>query len=186
MGSIFFVRLRDQNFGKMGPRDQNNGKNIGINGSRIYHVTTLHRGLEHGVANQNTRLVEKKGGSSGLHAGPASPVPYPPVAAFVSRAHHARISSIQLFHWKVVGKTTRDNPERYCGGFEFTVLQRNCKNGTRGHGLMLRLLQVSYKSKFDSYGVRNSVLIISHITFFPTTFLEIESKILTRVSFSCY
>ena len=51
---------------------------------------------------------------------------------------------------------------------------------------MLRLLQVSYKSKFDSYGVRNSVLIISHITFFPTTFLEIESKILTRVSFSCY
>ena len=27
--------------GKMGLRDQNNGKKIGINGSRIYHVTTL-------------------------------------------------------------------------------------------------------------------------------------------------
>ena len=40
--------------------------------------------------------------------------------------------------------------------------------------LCLRLLQVSNKSKFDSYGVRNSVMIISHITFFPTTFLEIE------------
>ena len=40
--------------------------------------------------------------------------------------------------------------------------------------LCLRLLQVSNKSKFDSYVVRNSVLIISHITFFPTTFLEIE------------
>ena len=29
-------------FGKMGLRDQNNGKKIGINGSRIYHVTTLY------------------------------------------------------------------------------------------------------------------------------------------------
>ena len=27
--------------GKMGLRDQNNGKKVGINGSRIYHVTTL-------------------------------------------------------------------------------------------------------------------------------------------------
>ena len=27
--------------GKMGLRDQNNGKKIGINMSRIYHVTTL-------------------------------------------------------------------------------------------------------------------------------------------------
>ena len=27
--------------GKMGLRDQNNGKKIGINGSRIYHVTTV-------------------------------------------------------------------------------------------------------------------------------------------------
>ena len=26
----------------MGLRDQNNGKKIGINGSRIYHVTTLY------------------------------------------------------------------------------------------------------------------------------------------------
>ena len=41
MGSILLSGLRDQNFGKMGLRDQNNGKKIGINGSRIYHVTTL-------------------------------------------------------------------------------------------------------------------------------------------------
>ena len=27
--------------GKMGLRDQNKGKKIGINGSRIYHVTTV-------------------------------------------------------------------------------------------------------------------------------------------------
>ena len=45
----------------------------------------------------------------------------------------------------------------------------------------LRVLTESVKSKFDSYSVRNSVLIISHITFrdchvhifFPTTILEI-------------
>ena len=46
--------------------------------------------------------------------------------------------------------------------------------------LCLRLLKESNKSKFDSYSVRNSVFIISHITFrdcrvhnFFTTFLEI-------------
>ena len=41
-------------------------------------------------------------------------------------------------------------------------------------------MKVTIKSRFDSYSVKNSVLIISHITFqdcrvyiFPTTFLEI-------------
>ena len=28
---------------------------------------------------------------------------------------------------KVVGKSARDNPERYLGGFEFTVFQRNLR-----------------------------------------------------------
>ena len=45
----------------------------------------------------------------------------------------------------------------------------------------LQVLKESVKSRFDSYSVRNSVLIISHITFrdchahifFPTTILEI-------------
>ena len=44
----------------------------------------------------------------------------------------------------------------------------------------LRVVKESNKSMFDSFSVRNSVLIISHITFrdcrvhiFPTTFLEI-------------
>ena len=47
-------------------------------------------------------------------------------------------------------------------------------------GVCLRVLKESNKSRFDSYSVRKSVLIISHITFrdcrvhsFPTTFLEI-------------
>ena len=46
--------------------------------------------------------------------------------------------------------------------------------------ICLRVLKESNKSRFDSYKVRNRVLIISHITFrdcrvhiFPTTFLEI-------------
>ena len=45
--------------------------------------------------------------------------------------------------------------------------------------LCLRVLKESNKSTFDSCSVKNSVLIISHITFrdcrphiFPTTFLE--------------
>ena len=46
--------------------------------------------------------------------------------------------------------------------------------------ICLRELKESNKSRFDSYSVRNSVLIISNITFrivactfFPTSFLEI-------------
>ena len=46
--------------------------------------------------------------------------------------------------------------------------------------ICLRVLKESNKSRFNSYSVRNSVLLISHITFrdcrvhiFPTTFLEI-------------
>ena len=49
-----------------------------------------------------------------------------------------------------------------------------------GMDICLRLLKESNKSRFDSYNVRNSILIISHITFgvvagtyFSTTFLEI-------------
>ena len=47
-------------------------------------------------------------------------------------------------------------------------------------GICLRVLKENNKRRFDSYSVRNSALIISHITFrycrvhiFPTTFLEI-------------
>ena len=39
MGSL--SGLRDQNVGENGAQDQKNGKKIGINGSWIYHVTTL-------------------------------------------------------------------------------------------------------------------------------------------------
>ena len=53
--------------------------------------------------------------------------------------------------------------------------------------ICLRVLKESNKSRFDSYSVRNSVLLISHITFrdchvhiFPTTFLEIAVCMYTR------
>ena len=82
---------------------------------------------------------------------------------------------------KVVGKSSRDNPERYCGWF---CLPCSPKKFERMAGEALdicsRVLMESNKSRFDSYSARNSVLIISHITFrdcrvhiFPTTFLEI-------------
>ena len=41
--------------GKMGLRDQNNGKKRGINGSRIYHVTTLTWGFGRGVWEKGAR-----------------------------------------------------------------------------------------------------------------------------------
>ena len=53
--------------------------------------------------------------------------------------------------------------------------------------ICLRVQKESNKRRFDSYSVRNSVLIISHNTFqdcrvhiFPTTFLEIAVKIPTN------
>ena len=56
--------------------------------------------------------------------------------------------------------------------------------------ICLWVLKESNKSRFDSYSVRNSVLIISHITFrdcrvhiFPTTFLEIAVYGLNQTDF---
>ena len=43
-------------------------------GARSNISLCMHRGFEHGVANQNTKLVEKKEKSRGLLAGPAEPV----------------------------------------------------------------------------------------------------------------
>ena len=69
-------------------------------------------------------------------------------------------------------------PKGIVGGFEFTPLQRNLKEWHKKP--CLRVLKESKKSRLDSYSVRNSVLIIPHVTFrdcrvhfFATTFLEI-------------
>ena len=65
---------------------------------------------------------------------------------------------IQLFRERLSGKAL-------WVVFEFTVLQRNLQERHQRPWTCLRLLKGSYKSKFDSYSVRNSVLNISHITF---------------------
>ena len=57
-------------------------------------------------------------------------------------------------------------PKGIVGGFKFTVLQRNFERMTgEAMDVCLRVLKESNKSRFDSYSVRNSVLIIPHITF---------------------
>ena len=67
---------------------------------------------------------------------------------------------------KVVGKGARDNPERYCGWFLVDCFSKKFQRMAReAMDVCLRVLKESNKSRFDSYSVRNSVLIISHITF---------------------
>ena len=92
---------------------------------------------------------------------------------------------------KVVGKSACDNPERYCGWF----WKKFWRNGARGHWLCFLVVKRSSKGRFDSYSVRNSVLIISHITFrdcrvhfLPTIFLEIavcRAQFLSKISSYC-
>ena len=44
--------------------------------------------------------------------------------------------SIQLFRERLSEKVHATIPKGTVGDFEFTVLQRNLRNGTRGHGHM--------------------------------------------------
>ena len=75
--------------------------------------------------------------------------------------------SIQLFQERLSEKVHATIPKGIVGDFEFTVFKEISKNCTRSHGLdvCLRVLKESNKSRFDSYSVRKSALIISHITF---------------------
>ena len=67
---------------------------------------------------------------------------------------------------KDVAKSARDNPERYCGWFWIHCCPKKFKKRIReATDVCLRELKESNKSRFDSYSVKNSVLIISHITF---------------------
>ena len=57
-------------------------------------------------------------------------------------------------------------PKGIVGGFEFTVLQRNLKELARkAMKMCLRVLKESNKGSSTATVVRNSVSIISHITF---------------------
>ena len=67
---------------------------------------------------------------------------------------------------KVVRKSARKNPERYCGWFWIHCYSKKFERMTReSTEVCLRVLKESNKSRFDSYSVSNSVLIISHNTF---------------------
>ena len=67
---------------------------------------------------------------------------------------------------KVVGKSARDNPERYCGWVLVHCFSNKFQTMAReAMDVGLRVLKESNKSRFDSYSVRNSLLIISHIAF---------------------
>ena len=93
---------------------------------------------------------------------------------------------IQVKEYTAISRNVRknacDNPERYCGWVCVHCFSKKFERMAReAMDLFLRVLKESSKSNFDSFSVRNSVLIISHITFrdrraqifFPTTFLEI-------------
>ena len=75
-------------------------------------------------------------------------------------------SDIQLFRERLSEKVHATIPKGIVGGFEYTILQRNLKEWhERPWTYVCELLKESNKRKFDSYSVRNGVLIISHITF---------------------
>ena len=66
---------------------------------------------------------------------------------------------------KVVGKSLRNNPEKYCGWFWVHCSSNKFERmPQQAMDVCLRVLKESNKSRFDSYNIRNSVLSISHIT----------------------
>ena len=95
------------------------------------------------------------------------------------------VPNIQLFRERLSENVHATVLKGIVGGFEFTVLQRNLKELTRkAMKMCLRVLKESNKGSSTVTVVRNSVSIISHITFrdcrvhiFPTTFLEIAHDV---------
>ena len=93
----------------------------------------------------------------------------------------SRTTDIQLFRERLSEKVHATIPKCIVGSFEFTLLQRDLKEWHEMPvEVCLRMLNENNNRRIDSYNVRNSVLIITHITFwyfrvhiFPTTFLEI-------------
>ena len=100
-----------------------------------------------------------------------SPLPLThPISSYLQEFQHGTCTALQAMYTaisrKVVGKIARDNPERYCGWFLVHCFSKKFQRMAReAMDVCLRVLKESNKSRFDSYSVRNSVLIISHITF---------------------
>ena len=73
---------------------------------------------------------------------------------------------IWIFRERLSEKVHATIPKDVVGGFEFTFLKKNLKEWPRkAMDVCLRVLKESNQSRFDSYSIRNRVLIISHITF---------------------
>ena len=93
---------------------------------------------------------------------------------------------IELFRKRLSDIVHATIPKGIVGGFELTVLQRNLGEWHERPWAYVWLLKESNNSRLDSYSVRNSVLIIFHITrgfvvgcrehIFSTTFPEITEK----------
>ena len=67
---------------------------------------------------------------------------------------------------KVVGESARDNPEKQCGLFWVRCSSKKFERMAReAIDVCLRILKESNNRRFDGCSVRNSVLIISHVTF---------------------
>ena len=71
------------------------------------------------------------------------------------------------------------HPKVIVGGFEFTVRQTNLKEWYKRPWTRLRVLKESNKGRYDGYTARNSVLIVSQISFW-----DCSVRIFLRQSFS--
>ena len=72
----------------------------------------------------------------------------------------------QLFRKRLWEKSAREHPERYCGWFWVHCSSKKSERMAReAMEICLRVLKESNKSRFESYSVRNSELIVSHTTF---------------------
>ena len=73
---------------------------------------------------------------------------------------------IQLFRERLSDKVHATNPKRYCGWSWVHCFSKTFERmAGEAMDICLRVLKESNKCRFNSYSVRNSVLIISHITF---------------------
>ena len=83
-----------------------------------------------------------------------------------SAAYATQYCNYTTISRKVLGKSARDNPERYCGWFWVHCFSKKFERMAReAMDVCSRVLKESNKSRFDSYSIRKSALIISRITF---------------------
>ena len=85
----------------------------------------------------------------------------------LKKLEREKTKSIQLFRERLLEKAHATIPKgRYCGWFWVDYSSKEFERMAReATDVCLRVLKESNKSRFDSYSVRNSVLISSHITF---------------------